>query len=73
MLKATYFKNKYGDPLFLCFILICYHKMILYMKEIRKIKSQTQFNSYLLKINSLSNLNVSSPLFLFNSLFNNKT
>ena len=30
MLRDTYFKNKHGDPLFLCFILIFYDNMILY-------------------------------------------
>ena len=32
ILKAIFFKNKHGDPLVLCFMLISYHKMILYAR-----------------------------------------
>ena len=33
MLKAMYFKNKHGDPIFLCFTFILYHNMFLYAKN----------------------------------------
>ena len=33
MLRAMYFKNKNWDPIVLCFILISYHKMILYARN----------------------------------------
>ena len=33
MFNARYFKNKHGDPFFLCFILISDHKMILYARN----------------------------------------
>ena len=33
MLRAMDFKNKPGDPLFLCFIFISYHNMNLYARN----------------------------------------
>ena len=49
MLKAMHVKNKHRDPLFSCFILISYNKMIL-QAIIEKHKSQTQLHPYLLKV-----------------------
>ena len=49
--NAMYFNNKHGDSLFLCFILFHIIRWFC-MQEIRKIKSQTQLHSHLLKFHN---------------------
>ena len=52
-LKAMYFKNKHGNLLFLCLILISIHNMILYARKLEKLNHNFNYTHTSLNTKSL--------------------
>ena len=64
MLKAMYFKNKHGDPLFLCFIFIFLSYDDLICKKLEKLNHNFNYTQTSVKTSTTTNASTSSILLL---------